>query len=83
MLSAETDALTDIYISCAEFLYCSLVASAFSFGSFKVITVGSCFATVRFTTIHFYDRCPVGPSTPDLWRITVATQAYFLYVVRF
>jgi len=29
-------------------------------------TVGSRFATVRFMTIHFYDSCPVGPSTPDL-----------------
>jgi len=46
-------------------------------------TVGSLFATVRFTTIHFYDPCPVGPSTPDLWRITVATQASFLYLARF
>jgi len=41
------------------------------------------FTTVRFTTIHFYDPCPVGPSTPDLWCITVATQASFLYLVRF
>jgi len=46
-------------------------------------TVGSCFVTVRFTTIHIYDPCPVGPSTPDLWCITVATQASFLYLVRF
>ena len=46
-------------------------------------TVGSCFATVRFRTIHFYDPCPVGPSTPDLWCITAATQASFLYLVRF
>jgi len=45
--------------------------------------VGSRFATVRFTTIHFYDPCSVGPSTPDLWCITVATQASFLYLVRF
>ena len=30
-------------------------------------TVGSRFATVRFTTIHFYDHCQVGPNTPDLW----------------
>ena len=29
------------------------------------ITLGSGFATVRFTTIHFYDPCRVGPSTPD------------------
>ena len=43
-------------------------------------TVGSRFATVRFTTIHFYDPCRVGPS---LWCITVATQASFLYLVRF
>jgi len=33
-------------------------------------------------TIHFYDTCPVGPSTPDLRYITVATQASFLYLVR-
>jgi len=46
-------------------------------------TVGSSLATVRLTTIHFYDPCPVGPSTPDLWHITVATQASFLYLVRF
>ena len=32
----------------------------------SVITTGSRFATVRFTTIHFYDPCPFGPSTPDL-----------------
>ena len=29
-------------------------------------TVRSRFATVRFTTIHFYDPCRVGSSTPDL-----------------
>ena len=67
MLSAETYAITDIYILCAEFFRYPLVASAFSFVSFKVITVGSCFATVRFTTIHFYDPCRVGPNNPDLW----------------
>ena len=41
------------------------------------------FATVEFTTIHFYDSCRVGPSTPDLWCTTVATQASFLYLLRF
>ena len=46
-------------------------------------TAGSRFATVCFTTIHFYDPCPVGPSTPDLWCITVANQASFLYLVHF
>ena len=46
-------------------------------------TVRSRFATVRFTTIHFYDPCRVGSSTTDLWCITVATQASFLYFVRF
>jgi len=46
-------------------------------------TVGSRFATVRFTTIHFYDPCPVGPNTTDLWCISVATPASFLYLVRF
>jgi len=34
-------------------------------------TVGSHFAMVRFTMIHFYDPCRVGPSTPDFWCITV------------
>jgi hypothetical protein len=38
-------------------------------------TVGSRFATVCLMTIHFYDPCRAGPSTPDLWCITVATQA--------
>jgi len=37
-------------------------------------TVGSRFATVHFMTIHSYDPCRVGPSTPDLWCISVATQ---------
>ena len=46
-------------------------------------TVGSHFATGRFTTNHFYDPCRVGPSTPDLWCIAVTTQASFLYLVRF
>jgi len=45
-------------------------------------TVGSRFATVLFTTIHFYVPCSVGPSTPDLWCNTIATQASFLYSVR-
>jgi len=44
---------------------------------------GSRFATVRFTTIHIYDPCPDGPSTPNLWCFTVATQASFLYLVSF
>ena len=46
-------------------------------------TVKSLFATFRFTTIHFYDPCRVGPSTLNLWCITVATQASFLYSVSF
>jgi len=29
-----------------------------------IYMVGSRFATVRFMTIHFYDPCRVGPSTP-------------------
>jgi len=48
-----------------------------------VYTVGSRLATVRFTTVHFYDPCRVRPSTADLWHITVATQASFLYLVHF
>ena len=45
--------------------------------------VESRFTTVRFTTIHFYDPCRVGPSTPDLRYNTVANQASVLYSVRF
>jgi len=45
-------------------------------------TVGSHFAMVRFTTVHFYGPCRVGPSTPDFWCITVATQASYRYLVR-
>ena len=41
------------------------------------------FCDASFTTIHFYKPCPVGPTTPDLWCITVATQVSFLYVVHF
>jgi hypothetical protein len=41
----------------------------------KEITVGSRFATVSFTTIHFYDLCRVGPSTADLRCITVANSS--------
>jgi len=36
------------------------------------ITVGSHFATVRFTTIQFYDSSRVGPSTPEVWCVTAA-----------
>ena len=46
-------------------------------------TVGSRFAMVRFMTIHFYDPCPVGTSTPNVRCITVTTQASFVYFVRF
>ena len=41
-------------------------------------TVGS-----RFVTVHFYDPCRVGPSTPNLWCTNVTTQASFLYLARF
>jgi len=51
--------------------------------NFSVNNVVSRFATIRFKTIHFYDPCRVEPSTSDVLRITVATQASFLYVVRF
>jgi len=46
-------------------------------------TVGSHFAMVRFTTIHFYGPCRGGPGTPDLWCVTVTTQVSFLYLVHF
>jgi len=46
-------------------------------------TVGYRFATVRFTTVHLFDPCRVGPSTPELWCTTVATQASFLFLLCF
>ena len=46
-----------------------------------IYTVGSRFATVRFTTIHLYDPCPVRPITPHLRCVTVATRASFLHSV--
>jgi len=49
---------------------------------FKSIKVGSRVMMVRFT-IHFSDPCRAGPSTPDLWCITVTTQVSFPYLVRF
>ena len=36
---------------------------------------------VRFMMIHFHVPFLIGLSTPDLWCITVATQAYFLYLM--
>ena len=48
-----------------------------------IYTLGSRFATVRFTAIHFCGPCRVGLSTPDLWCITLATQASFLYLMHF
>jgi hypothetical protein len=50
---------------------------------FFAYTVGSRFATVRFTTIHTHDPRRVGLSTPNLWFVTVATEAPFLYLLRF
>jgi hypothetical protein len=44
-------------------------------------TVDLSFTTVRFLTIPFHDPCRVWTSTPDLWYITVANQASFLYLV--
>ena len=35
-----------------------------------------------FTKFNFYDPCRVGPNTPYLWCMNVATQASFLYLVR-
>ena len=58
-------------------------ASLWRSGDTAPNTVGSRFTTVRFTTIHFYDHCRDGLSTPDLWCITVATQATFIYSVHF
>ena len=51
--------------------------------SLEVSTVGSCFVTVHFMTNDIYEPCPVGPSTPDLWCITVTTRTSFLYLARF
>ena len=41
------------------------------------------FCDGSFMTFHFYNPSPVEPSPPDLWCITVATQASFLHLVRF
>ena len=52
----------------------------------ELSTVGFSFCDGPFyedTRIHFYDPCQVGPSTPDFWCVTVATQASFLYSARF
>ena len=38
------------------------------------------YSRVSFCNSSFYDLCPVRPSTPDLWCITVMTQASFLYL---
>jgi hypothetical protein len=62
---------------------CTFICALCYDGVVETSTVGTRFATVRITTIHFYDPCPVRPSTPDLWCITVATPASFLYLVRF
>jgi len=44
-----------------------------------VNTVRSRFVTVCSKTIHFYDPCRVGPSTPKLWCFTIATQVSFIW----
>ena len=46
------------------------------------------YSRVPFCDGSFYNdsllrTCQVGPSTPDLWRTTVATEASFLYLVSF
>jgi hypothetical protein len=41
------------------------------------------FCNSLFYDDSLYDLCRVGPSTPDLWCITVTIQASFLYLVRF
>ena len=46
------------------------------------IQLGLVFRPFLFMTIYFYNLCRVGPSTPDLWCMTVATLASFLYLVR-
>ena len=43
----------------------------------SLYSVQSRFATVRFTTIQFYDPCPVGPSTPYLRCIAVFSMVSF------
>ena len=47
----------------------------------KENTVGSRFMMVHFTTLRFYNPCRVGPSTPNLWCITVATRVFSLLSV--
>jgi hypothetical protein len=70
-----------IYQQIAQFLVS--VPSRTITNNRNVNKVGTRFATARSMMIHFYDCCPVRPSTPDLWCITVETQVSFLYLVRF
>jgi len=65
-----------------------LAMHAYTFLFANHFTVGSrfatfCFTMFCFTTIHFYDPCPFGPSASDLQRVAVATQASLLDLVRF
>jgi hypothetical protein len=65
-----------------KLLYCFMQSIFLALDSLYSI-VGSRFAAVRFTTIHFCGPCRVGRSNTDLCYIAVATHASFLYSVRF
>jgi hypothetical protein len=47
------------------------------------LTIRVSFCTVCYILIHTNNPCRVGPSTPDLWCISVATQASCLYLLHF
>ena len=73
---------TRIVVYWSKYLYIIVVCRTTGWHPLKN-TVWSRFTTVRFTTIQFYNTCPVGTSTPDLWCIAVATRTSFLYLGRF
>ena len=76
-------ACTRVHFTLLYYIYIYIYIYTHTHTHTHAYTAGSRFATVRFTTIHFHDPCPVRPSTPGLWCIAVATQVSFLHSVRF
>ena len=74
-----------IYIMCVYiYIYVCVCVYVCIYIYMYIYTVESRFVMVFFfSTIHFYDPCRVGPSTPDMWCITAASQASVLYLVHF
>jgi hypothetical protein len=79
-IQVHGDFLITLYVRTLYFVVVILrsVSALYNVVIVYVNSVESHFATVCFMAIHFYNPCRVGPSTPDLWCITVATPASFL-----